>query len=129
MSPSTSAVRRRALAELGLVVERLTLVLPDFAYDATMGDIRENEACPVFVASIPDAGSAGPDPAEVHEAHWEPWASFRDGVLTGDRAVSPWCAMQVGLLDALGPDPGQWPAGDPGAAAARRRAGPETPRR
>ncbi|MGB8380878.1 MAG: isopentenyl-diphosphate Delta-isomerase [Dermatophilaceae bacterium] len=112
--PIHHAVQRRALAELGLVVERLTLVLPDFAYDATMGDIREYEACPVFVAAIPAQARLDPDPAEVHEVHWEAWASFRDGVLTGHRHVSPWCAMQVGLLDALGPDPGKWPAGDPG---------------
>ncbi|MGV1009406.1 MAG: isopentenyl-diphosphate Delta-isomerase [Dermatophilaceae bacterium] len=108
-----SAVRRRALDELGLAVDRVTLVLPDFAYDATMGEVRENEACPVFVTRIPSGARLDPDPAEVHETHWESWAAFRDGVLTGRRAVSPWCAMQVARLDAIGPDPLRWPAGDP----------------
>jgi len=111
--PLEHAVQRRALAELGLVIEPPTVVLPDFAYDATMGDIRENEACPVFVAHLDAPARLDPDPAEVHEAHWEPWAVFRDGVRSGERAVSPWCAMQVALLDALGPDPRAWPAGDP----------------
>jgi isopentenyl-diphosphate delta-isomerase type 1 len=107
------AVRRRAYAELGLVVEHPTLVLPDFSYDATMGDVREHEACPVLLGRVPADARLDPDPAEVHEAHWEQWADFRNGVLAGDRDVSPWCALQVALLDALGPDPLAWPAGDP----------------
>jgi hypothetical protein len=32
-------------------------------------------------------------------------------VLAGDRTVSPWCAEQVPLLDALGAEPLSWPAG------------------
>ena len=32
-------------------------------------------------------------------------------VLAGERTVSPWCAEQVPLLDALGPEPRSWPAG------------------
>lgn len=108
-----AAVRRRTRAELGLELGELTLVLPDFAYEATMNGLRENEVCPVFVARLDSRVAIRPDPAEVHEAHWEPWADFRDAVLSGGRDVSPWCAQQVALLDALGPDPRAWPAGDP----------------
>lgn len=111
--PLGDAVRRRARGELGLDVGRLVLVLPDFAYQASMGDLCENEVCPVFVAHVDSGTPLEPNPTEVHEAHWEPWAGFRDGVLSGARAVSPWCVLQVRLLDALGPDPRTWPPGDP----------------
>ena len=111
--PLEHAVQRRALAELGLAIHRPVLVLADFAYDASMGEIRENEVCPVFVAHLDAPAALDPDPAEVHEAHWESWAHFCNGVRFGERAVSPWCAAQVALLDALGPDPRAWPAGDP----------------
>lgn len=107
------AVRRRARAELGLDLGRLLLVLPEFAYEASMGDVRENEVCPVFSAYVDARAPIEPNPSEVHEAHWEPWEAFRDAVRTGVRDVSPWCALQVALLDALGPDPMTWPAGDP----------------
>ena len=36
---------------------------------------------------------------------------FSAEVLEGRRTVSPWCAEQVPLLAALGPDPRAWPAG------------------
>ncbi|AWB90931.1 isopentenyl-diphosphate Delta-isomerase [Aeromicrobium chenweiae] len=106
-----AAVRRRVQQELGLSVEQVRLVLPEFRYTAHMNGIRENEMCPVFTARA--AGRMTLDPAEVGDAVWEPWTKFSQDVLSGRREVSSWCRMQVEGLDALGPLPGEWPAADP----------------
>jgi isopentenyl-diphosphate delta-isomerase type 1 len=104
------AVRRRARSELGVDVRDLRLVLPDFRYRAVMNGLVEHELCPVFVGFVDDDRLAT-DPEEVDDAQWVPWPQFRGEVLAGERVVSPWCAEQVPLLDALGPDPRAWPAG------------------
>ena len=62
--------------------------------------------CPVFIAHV--AGRVVPDPTEVEEVSWEPWAEFRAGVLDGTRAVSAWCREQVAHLSA---EPFATPAG------------------
>jgi isopentenyl-diphosphate delta-isomerase len=88
------AVTRRGAQELGVVVDDLRLALPAFRYQATMPNgVRENELCPVFVAVT--SSNPAPDPAEVDAVEWTPWPQFRDGVLTGEREVSVWCAEQV----------------------------------
>ena len=105
-----AAVRRRAREELGVEVEELRLVLPAFRYRALMGGIAENEVCPVFVGRAADPTTA-PDPDEVDDVRWVPWSEFSADVLAGRRDVSPWCAEQVPLLAALGPDPLAWRSG------------------
>lgn len=90
------AARRRARDELGLALDDVRLVLPEFRYVATMDGVVENEMCPVFVATVD--GTVSPDPAEVEEARWEPWADFRAAVLDGSRDVSAWCREQVAQL-------------------------------
>jgi isopentenyl-diphosphate delta-isomerase len=88
------AVRRRGGEELGLVLDDLRLVLPAFRYQATMADgVRENELCPVFTART--TSEPTPDPAEIADVEWAPWAAFRDRVITGEAEVSAWCALQV----------------------------------
>lgn len=102
------AVLRRLSFELGLTVERADLVLPDFSYRAVMGNgIVEHELCPVYRVLVD--GAASPNPDEVGETRWLPWAEFAEGVLTDRISISPWCREQVPLLSALGPDPLQWP--------------------
>ena len=109
--PLEDAVRRRARSELGVEVAEVRLVLPRFRYRALMGGIAENEVCPVYVARA--AGTVGaPDPEEVDDVTWVPWSEFSADVLAGRRVVSPWCTEQVPLLDALGPDPLDWPTAD-----------------
>lgn len=90
-----NAVHRRVGQELGLTLEGLTLLLPDFRYTAEQDGVVENEMCPVFVATTSD--DVRPDPAEVEATVWEPWPDFRDSVLAG-RDVSVWCREQVVLL-------------------------------
>ncbi len=95
------AVRRRVLQELGTPVDDLRLVLPDFRYRAVMADgTVENELCPVYVASCPEPEAITPDPTEVAEHEWVAWTDFRDDVLSGRRAVSPWCHEQLAAMPA-----------------------------
>ena len=107
--PFVEAVRRRTQQELGLVLDDLRLLLPEFRYRVAMADgTVENELCPVFVAST--AGPVRADPAEVAAHRWEPWAAWRDDVLAGRADVSPWSVLQVGALPA---EPYAAPAADP----------------
>jgi isopentenyl-diphosphate delta-isomerase len=106
----TDAVRRRALFELGLVLDEVRLVRPAFRYRAELHGVVENEMCPVFHATA--GADPAPNPDEVEATRWMPWESFVDAAKTDD-AYSPWCRLQVAELTALGPDPASWPAGDP----------------
>ncbi|GAA0638842.1 isopentenyl-diphosphate Delta-isomerase [Kutzneria viridogrisea] len=109
------AITRRLGQELRLTVQGLDLVLPTFRYRAVMADgTVENELCPVYRAIAEDEAEPDPDPSEVHEAAWVPWRQYADSALADPASVSPWSAIQVAELDALGPDPLTWPAGDPG---------------
>ncbi|HET6939682.1 MAG TPA: isopentenyl-diphosphate Delta-isomerase [Nocardioides sp.] len=107
--PIDQAVRRRTEQELGIHLDRLTLVLPGFRYRA-VGDngTVENEMCPVFTAT--STGEPHPDPAEVEAWEWVEWPRFRDDVLSGRRQVSQWCLEQVA---ALPEDPLTAPPADP----------------
>jgi isopentenyl-diphosphate delta-isomerase len=115
------AVCRRAADELGLTLVDVRLVLPDFRYRAVMGGVVENELCPVLVARAADPGAVRLAADEVEDAAWVAWPEFARSVLAGEREVSPWCAEQVPLLDALGPDPDGWPTGDPALLPAALR--------
>jgi isopentenyl-diphosphate delta-isomerase len=102
------AVRRRVGQELGTEVLDLRLLLPAFRYRAEQDGIVENEMCPVLAARVPgERPDVHPDAEEVAEAVWEPWASFRAGVLDGSREVSVWCREQVRQLPE---DPASAPA-------------------
>ena len=104
-----TAVRRRTTEELGLELADLTLLLPEFRYRVEMPDgTVENELCPVFAAT--STGPVRPDPDEVADHRWVPWAEFRARVLDGSLDVSPWCVIQVSQLPE---EPYFAPAADP----------------
>ena len=93
-----AAVRRRVEFELGAPAIGLELVLPDFGYravDAT--GIVENEACPVWVGRL--AGDPVPNPAEVCETAWVWWDDLTRLAATVPSLLSPWCVLQVPLLE------------------------------
>jgi isopentenyl-diphosphate delta-isomerase len=100
------AVRRRVRAELGAdAVDDLTLVLPRFAYCATMGNgVMENERCPVVRGRV--TGRLRPDPAEVDAAEWRTWSECVE--LARDPEASPWFRAQMDELMPLGA-PLDWP--------------------
>jgi isopentenyl-diphosphate Delta-isomerase len=103
------AIRRRVRQELGLVLSDLRLILPRFRYQARMDGVLENEMCPVYAGH--SDGPLDPDPAEVADVKWVDWADFTSQVGSGQQPISPWCALQVAELAALGADPLTWPAG------------------
>ena len=112
--PCPDSVRRRLRQELGIAAAKLALVLPGFRYQARMANgVLENEVCPVYAAYSDEAPA--PDPAEVAETRWVDWAEFCAAVRAGRQPVSPWCAMQLAELTALGPDPLAWAPGDAAA--------------
>jgi isopentenyl-diphosphate delta-isomerase len=97
--PLEAAVRRRVREELALELADVHLALPAFRYRAVMEDgTTEHEMCPVHVARAVTPEDLSPEPTEVVDWRWEPWARFRDEVLGGAREVSPWCRLQVAAL-------------------------------
>lgn len=106
------AVLRRLSDELGIEVGDVELVLPGFRYRAVMGNgVVENEMCPVFRA-ITEV-TAHPNPDEVEEVRWVPWAQLTADVAGGTAEISPWAKLQIDELTGLGTDPSGWPLGDP----------------
>ena len=106
------AAVRRVRDELGLVIDPPTLVLPGFQYRAAMDGIEEHEWCPVLMGRVAADVRPAPNPAEVDEIRWIPWAELLERVDARPDAVSPWCAAQILELRALGARPGDWPVGD-----------------
>jgi isopentenyl-diphosphate delta-isomerase len=95
---TADAVHRRARQELGLTIDGLTCVLPDYRYRAIAADgTVENELCPVFSATA--ASSVRPAPHEVMEYTWASWTELRSAAQLR-WAISPWAAEQVPLLEA-----------------------------
>lgn len=93
------AVRRRLGEELGLAVEDLQLVLPDFRYRAVdASGIVEHELCPVLTGRA--VGQLRPDPAEVSEHTWVSWSDLVTAVRATPAVFSPWSVLQVPQLAA-----------------------------
>jgi isopentenyl-diphosphate delta-isomerase len=88
------AVARRAFQELGMEVERVTPILPDFRYRAVdASGIVENEVCPVFTAVA--VGEPDPSPDEVAEWEWIAPDALRAAVAAAPFAWSPWLGWQL----------------------------------
>jgi isopentenyl-diphosphate Delta-isomerase len=96
--PIMDAVHRRAHQELGMAIESVVCVLPNFRYRAVAADgTVENEVCPVFCANA--IGPVAPRPDEVMEHIWVSWCDVRSAAEL-QWAISPWAAEQIPLLDA-----------------------------
>ncbi len=92
-----NAVARRAQHELGITVERLEVVLPDFRYRAVdASGIVENEVCPVYRAFTSD--EVVPNPDEVAEFAWVDPAALHDATIAAPYAFSPWLGWQLEQL-------------------------------
>jgi isopentenyl-diphosphate delta-isomerase len=95
--PVSGAVHRRGSHELGLRLDSLTCVLPDYRYRAVAADgTVENELCPVFCARA--AGPVQPNPAEVMDYTWVTWSALRSAAGL-PWAISPWATEQIPLLE------------------------------
>ena len=92
------AAIRRLRFELGLHVQDMRMVLPDFSYRASDGRVEENEFCPVLVCRIVDQPSPRDD--EVEDVAWWSWSQFLDAAADPASGLSPWAREQAPLLDA-----------------------------
>ena len=87
------AIRRRAQQELGLEIDGIHVILPDFRYRAVdASGVVENEICPVYAA----IAVGEPKPAATEVAEWE-WVSPEKLAAAIDGApfvFSPWLVWQ-----------------------------------
>jgi isopentenyl-diphosphate delta-isomerase type 1 len=105
------AVERRLRDELGLVVERIAVALPDFTYRAVMDDgTVEHERCPVLVAEV--KGIPLLHPEEVDDLRWQSWTELVARAAAHGASLSPWAVEQVAQLDGLMRSPASWLASD-----------------
>ena len=95
------AVVRRMRDELGLEIDWIRPVLPDFRYRAVAPDgIVENEICPVFLAGV--SGDHLPDPHEVVDWAWIGFDELVTAAGAAPMAFSPWSVLQLAQLAAHG---------------------------
>jgi isopentenyl-diphosphate delta-isomerase len=95
--PIPEAVHRRARFELGTEITSPSPVLPDFRYQAVMDDgTMENEICPVYVARMLNVPE--PNPAEVADLRWVPFAELSTDVAAEPSRYSPWMREQLAAL-------------------------------
>jgi isopentenyl-diphosphate Delta-isomerase len=104
--PVEDAIARHARHELGVRVEDIVCVLPDFRYRATdASGIVENEVCPVYLAVTEEEPVPRPD--EVMELRWVDPHQVRQLVATAPFLVSPWMVLQVEALPTLRQGPAE----------------------
>lgn len=93
----TEAITRHAWHELGVHIEDIQSLLPNFSYRATDPEgIVENEFCPVFSATI--ATDLNPNPEEVMDWAWTTPQAIGQSLQTTPWAFSPWFVWQAEKL-------------------------------
>lgn len=99
-----TAVRRRVREELGVDVDGLSMILPDFRYRAVdYSGIVEHELCPVFAGRL--SGILKPDPDEVMDHGFVEWDDLVKAVAAVPGLISPWAAVQIPRLTTELPEP------------------------
>ncbi|MEN9740799.1 MAG: isopentenyl-diphosphate delta-isomerase [Actinomycetota bacterium] len=87
------AIRRRADRELGMAIDNIHVILPDFRYRAVdASGIVENEICPVYAA----VATSEPNPADDEVAEWR-WISpsaLATAIANAPFMFSPWLVWQ-----------------------------------
>lgn len=107
-----AALRRRVQEELGVEVDEISPLIPEFSYRAVdSSGIVENEFCPVFRAALPRRTSLAPDPDEVMETIWQDPAAVQAAMSAAPYAFSPWAVEQMATMgaDALASPTGSEP--------------------
>lgn len=90
------AVKRRSEFELGIKLDKIYEILPDFSYKAEMNGIVENEICPVFVGFTDKKPAINKD--EVENIRWAKWQDFLEEIDDHPRKYSIWCEQEAKLL-------------------------------
>jgi len=91
------AAQRRIAQELGVVAERLEVLLPDYRYRAERDGIVENEFCPVLAGSLRCEPVV--DRSEVEAVRWIGWRDFLEEIAAQRGDYSPWCVEEAKLLE------------------------------
>ncbi len=91
-----ATAKKRVKYELGISVNDLKIILPDFRYYAEKDGVVENEICPVLVG-FTDKNPI-PNPAEVNSTEWVKWDDFLDEINQPICRFSPWAIEEVRLL-------------------------------
>lgn len=96
-----TAVTRRLDAELGMAPASVTMVLPDFRYNAVDANgIMENEICPVLFVELD--GDPTPVASEVCETAWVDRHHLLHLATNLPVLLSPWAVLQITELAAAG---------------------------
>lgn len=97
------AIRRRVKYELGMRVNNITCILPEYKYKTPpFKDVIENEVCPVFFAWSSDTPI--PNSAEVDDYKWMSWDQCNKAAYSDSGNIwSWWCKDQLKQL-AKNPD-------------------------
>ncbi len=90
------AVKRRLKVELGIELNEIYEILPNFSYRAEMDGIVENELCPVFVGFIDREPII--NLGEVENIEWIEWQNFLREIEQKPGFYSVWCEQEVKLL-------------------------------
>ena len=91
------AVTRRLEFELGIELEKIYEILPNFSYRAEMNGIVENELCPVFVAFAD--GKPIPNTDEIENIRWIKWQDFMKEIKEKPGTYSVWFEEEAKLLE------------------------------
>jgi isopentenyl-diphosphate Delta-isomerase len=92
----TAAIQRRLKFELGMQADQIESALPDFRYTARYQDVVENELCPVYLATTNQ--QPAPNPQEVADWLWMPWAQWLDELKRRPWRYSIWSRQETKLL-------------------------------
>lgn len=90
------AVKRGVKFELGIELEKIYEILPDFSYRAEMDGIVENELCPVFVGFTDQKPIINRE--EVEDIRWIKWPDFLKEIRQNPGKYSIWCEDETKLL-------------------------------
>lgn len=93
---NAEAVKRRVEFELGIRLDDVEEILPNFSYKAEMNGIVENEICPVFVGFTDKKPAINKD--EVENIRWVKWQDFLREINDHPGKYSIWCEQEAKLL-------------------------------
>jgi isopentenyl-diphosphate delta-isomerase len=95
--PGVEAADRRLRYELGLEVNNLEEIVPDYKYCFTRYGVTENEFCPVIVGFSDQHPEINPD--EVEAVKWIKWEDFLRNIRQNPQDWSEWCIEEAELLE------------------------------
>lgn len=94
--PNVDAVKRRLKFELGIELNEIYEMLPNFSYKAELNGIVENEICPVFIGLTDNKPAINKE--EIENIKWIKWNDFLNEIRQRPGAYSVWCEQEAKLL-------------------------------